>query len=708
MNLDAGELDDEDESLWCWFDWLAIACGGHTGDAASMERVVGYCVSAGKRIAAHPSYPDREGFGRRSIAAAADQLAQAIHDQCAALATIARRLGSSVAAVKPHGALYHDAAKSRPLAEAVIEGAVRNLGPVTVIGPPGGELARVAEQRGLLYLREGFADRGVRDDGSLIPRGQPGALITDPGAAAARMRLLRRSSTIDTVCVHGDTPGARAIARAVRGQLWEWLGDRAIRFARPRDVAAVDALHQVRRWPGVTDAVIAPDHIAAYFGDDIDRPALEATFDATLIPARSAPAGGPRDHRLAVIYDGEDLAAVAAACGLTRDEVCARHAAATYRVDSIGFAPGFGYLTGGDPQLAIARRATPRPRVAANSLALAAGYSAIYPFDSPAGWHVIGRYVGERPLFGPAGALLQLGDSVRFVPVDRPAIRSRGESVVADSRSPHAALDLVRVAGLVTVQDLGRRGHMHEGIAPGGALVPELLRQANLFAGNPPHAPALEILGRVTVRAASAISAATHRGPIECQPGVERVVDAAPDRAVYLAIRGGIASHRVLDGSGTQLSAGLGRALRTGDRIGVASTANELRSMPAAAPARASALADPIAIVIGPDRFSDHAIEALTTSEFTISPASDRVGTRLVGPPLATTWYVDHQRLAPRNRPHPLVRGAIEVPPDGRPIIMGPEHPTTGGYPIIAVVAADRLDALFRIPLGGKLRFRVR
>src|SRR6185295_8111968 len=120
MNLDAGEHDDEPEELWANFDLLNIACGGHAGDAASMERVVGWCVASGRTIGAHPAYPDRANFGRRTMAIEPEALGDAVREQCAALAAIARRHKRPVTHVKPHGALYHDAAADPALARAVV------------------------------------------------------------------------------------------------------------------------------------------------------------------------------------------------------------------------------------------------------------------------------------------------------------------------------------------------------------------------------------------------------------------------------------------------------------------------------------------------------------------------------------------------------------------------------------------------------------
>jgi len=214
LNLDAGERDDEPEELWRLFDVLSIACGGHAGDAASMTRVVACCTEGGPRIGAHPSYPDRAGFGRRTMAIAPEALAASIAEQCAALAAIASLHGREVEYVKPHGALYHDAARE-PVARAVLDGVIAALGTnVTVIGPPRGPLRDGALARGLRYAREGFADRRMRDDGSLVPRSEPDALIVDPARAAAQAVALAHA--VETICVHADTPNALAIARAVR------------------------------------------------------------------------------------------------------------------------------------------------------------------------------------------------------------------------------------------------------------------------------------------------------------------------------------------------------------------------------------------------------------------------------------------------------------------------------------------------------------
>jgi UPF0271 protein len=218
LNLDAGEYDHEPEELWAQFDYLNIACGGHAGDAASMERVVGWCVATGRVLGAHPAYPDKPGFGRRTLAIEPAVLGAAIKDQCAALGAIAHRHGRGVLYVKPHGQLYHDANARPELARAVVDGAADALGnAITVVGPPRGALRDASAARGVGFASEGFADRRMRPEGGLVPRSEPNALITDPDEAAAQ--AVRLDDQVDTICCHADTPGSLAIARAVHKAL---------------------------------------------------------------------------------------------------------------------------------------------------------------------------------------------------------------------------------------------------------------------------------------------------------------------------------------------------------------------------------------------------------------------------------------------------------------------------------------------------------
>jgi UPF0271 protein len=216
LNIDGGELPDEPDELYAIADIIHVACGGHAGDEASMTRVVRACKAHGTRVGAHPSYVDREGFGRRAQSVAPSVLESQVREQCAALHVVAEREGYAVSSAKPHGALYHAAHADRAIADACVTGIRDALGGVAIVGLAGGALEAAARAAGLPYLVEAFADRGVRPDGSLVPRGQPGALIDDPALASERARAI---TDADTLCVHGDTPNAIAIARAVRAAL---------------------------------------------------------------------------------------------------------------------------------------------------------------------------------------------------------------------------------------------------------------------------------------------------------------------------------------------------------------------------------------------------------------------------------------------------------------------------------------------------------
>lgn len=252
------------------------------------------------------------------------------------------------------------------------------------------------------------------------------------------------------------------------------------------------------------------------------------------------------------------------------------------------------------------------------------------------------------------------------------------------------SLSIVRALGLVTIQDLGRRGQMHLAVPPGGALVPELLVDANRAVGNSDDALALEVLGQLVVRAETSAIVGTADGPRALQAGEELSIASGTRRCAYLALRGGIDASR-----GTLLCAELGAPLRAGDRVrpGGESAATTRASTPFMD-------TDTIRVIAGPDldAVGADALEQLVAAPYRILPTSDRVGTRLQGAALVR---------APgyRERSRPMVIGALEVPGDGQPIVLGPEHPTTGGYPIVAVIATAELGRFFAIRLGGNVRF---
>lgn len=196
------------------------------------------------------------------------------------------------------------------------------------------------------------------------------------------------------------------------------LGDGALRFSLPVGVDAAALLEALRAWPGMRDAVVTETHAAVYF-DPTAPPALAPATLQALIEKSCRDTGSrpPREVTIAVRYDGEDLAPVAASVGLSPDEVVALHAGRSYEVRLIGFLPGFAYLREVDSRILLPRRPAPRPRVPAGAVAIAGPYTGIYPMASAGGWHLIGSAVDFLPFTADVGARLRLGDRVRFVPV---------------------------------------------------------------------------------------------------------------------------------------------------------------------------------------------------------------------------------------------------------------------------------------------------
>ena len=220
LNIDLGEIPGEPEELDAIPTVVNLACGGHAGDIESMRRSIELALRYGPRIAAHPSYPDREQFGRARMAIPLDVLFASIVEQVTTLSMIGSEMGAHLWGAKLHGALYHAAAEDAQLAAAVLDAVVTSYSDkLVIIGPPGGHLEAATQKRRLRYAREGFADRSYDAEGHLVPRGQPGDVLDDPLVCAEQALRLARDGAVETICVHGDNPHALVIAREVRSEL---------------------------------------------------------------------------------------------------------------------------------------------------------------------------------------------------------------------------------------------------------------------------------------------------------------------------------------------------------------------------------------------------------------------------------------------------------------------------------------------------------
>lgn len=215
LNADIGEGAPGERDLLAHMTSASIACGGHTGDATSMGISIASCIEQGVRVGAHPSYPDRRNFGRRSIAMAPDELNKAVQEQIAALRDVATEYGCAVSYFKPHGALYNDAASLQSIGEPLLQVSLQLDLPIMLLA--GSALESLASDLGTEYIREGFIDRRYHADGSLVSRSDDDALITDPSDAAAHAIVL--AQMVDSLCIHSDTPGAPTIAAVVRMEL---------------------------------------------------------------------------------------------------------------------------------------------------------------------------------------------------------------------------------------------------------------------------------------------------------------------------------------------------------------------------------------------------------------------------------------------------------------------------------------------------------
>ncbi|PYQ23678.1 MAG: hypothetical protein DMF79_03275 [Acidobacteria bacterium] len=442
--------------------------------------------------------------------------------------------------------------------------------------------------------------------------------------------------------------------------------------------------------------------------------------------ARAAPQTG-RHHEVATCYGGEegpDLPEVARRCGLPESEVVGLHASTEYTAFMLGFRPGFPYLGLLPEALALPRRATPRVRVPAGSVAIAGRQTAVYPSLSPGGWHLIGRT--SRRLFDAAAeppALVAPGDRVRFVPV-----RELPPAEAAGPEAPlalHPAIEVVEPGLLTTIQARGRTGHRRFGVPAAGPLDLRAHGMANRIVGNPADAATLECTvagptlrflrpARFAITGAD-LRAVLHRADLGDWPvPLGAAVRARPGNLLaftgrgagaraYLAFAGGIDVPVVLGSRATDVGAGFGglggRALRAGDAFALGgSSAPEPGAEAAGQPPAARVV---VRVVLGPqdDHFDPRSLQRFLEQAWRVGSTSDRIGCRLEGPPLA-------HRGPSEIVSDGLVPGAIQVPPDGAPIVVMADGPTTGGYPKIAtVVSADLPLVAQLVPGEGEVRF---
>lgn len=442
-----------------------------------------------------------------------------------------------------------------------------------------------------------------------------------------------------------------------------------------------------------------------------------------------------RRIEIPVTYNGDDLEEVARIVGISPDEVIHRHTGTDYMVAFTGFAPGFAYLSGGDPSLNVPRRATPRPSLPAGSVALAGGFSAVYPQSSPGGWQIIGST--ETPMWDlgcEQPALLQPGDRVRFTvaAAQKTATRPIPPQPTVTTEEQKLGPLIVRKRGLQTLfQDLGRPGLAKQGVSVSGAMDKASLRAANRLVRNDDNAACIEIAyggfellcshdtmvaitgaqGQILITDARGATWPVFRGvPIALTAG-DVLTIGQPTAGIYsyLAVRGGFDVPEVLGSCSTDFMARIGPPLiAENDYLPVqntpeADTALKPKAAPGGLPkAKEITFID---VVMGPrsDWFSTQSLALFAEQAWTVTAQSNRVGLRLSGAsPLTRSHAMEGKELPSEG----TVRGAIQVPTAGQPILFMADHPLTGGYPVIACVADYHLDLAGQLPIGALIRFR--
>lgn len=502
----------------------------------------------------------------------------------------------------------------------------------------------------------------------------------------------------------------------------------------------------VERIPGARTVLVRFDPLRVSASD------LATALAATPIDTAHLPGTG--EVTVPVRYDGEDLEEAASLLGVTAEELVNRHLAAHWRVAFSGFAPGFGYVVSSDPLFEVPRRASPRTRVPAGSVALAGEFTGVYPRESPGGWQLIGHTDAAMwDIDRDPPALLSPGTAVRFERVrdearldvmrldaarldgtggsPEPARRAAPQPTPADAegagRGAEAAVEVVRASLQLLVQDAGRSGYAALGVSASGVADRRAMRDANRAVGNTARAAVLESVGGVVLRfrgagvaavtgasgaltleeAGGGVRPVTHGEPFATVDGDELTLG-HPERGLryVIAVRGGVDAAPALGSRAADTLAGLGPLALTAGTVLPIGDAGRHAVDPSVVARELPAPGDlvDLEITLGPrdDWFTTAAVETLTGQEWTVTPRSDRVGIRLQG-------QVPLERALGGELPSEgAVTGAIQVPPDGQPVLFLPDHPLTGGYPIIGALTDRSLDLAGQLAPGVRLRFTVK
>ncbi|WP_298511975.1 5-oxoprolinase subunit PxpB [uncultured Kordia sp.] len=456
INCDVGEGVGNEELLMPYINACNIACGGHAGDDETMGEVVLLAKKYQVEIGAHPSYPDRENFGRISIHMASAEFIKTIQNQIGNLEEIVAFHAAKIVHIKPHGALYNDVAKSEERAQLFLKAISKYKDKYKLYVPYNSVIETLALEQNFEVIYEAFADRNYNDDLTLVSRKKDDAVLTEIGAIIPHVSLLKNEQKVltiskqkitlksDTFCVHSDTLNAIKIVQ----QLYTYFNSEK-QHSKPTfpTIKAYGNTGILLTWEAKMTSEVLKNVLECkekllnfnievlldiiqsnnslliiYDNNKIDFKTLQHLLER-LFSLKSDKIQTPTQFcwEVPVCYDatfGIDLEEIAQKNKLSIAEIITLHTAPKYQIFSIGFLPGFLYLGGLDKRLHIDRKPTPRLEVKKGAVGIGGMQTGIYPKSSPGGWQILGNsplnffeVSNEKPCFAKAG------DFIKFVSV---------------------------------------------------------------------------------------------------------------------------------------------------------------------------------------------------------------------------------------------------------------------------------------------------
>jgi KipI family sensor histidine kinase inhibitor len=817
LNCDLAEVDVIDKHsaeirVMPIIDQANIACGAHAGNKNVISETLALAYQHNIQIGAHPSYPDRENFGRKSINIGAPELTASILSQINCVMDSAEALPKMhkkvVTYVKPHGALYNDLIQFPTVAECVFKAVSQcnkehNLSlelMISASAPP--FIEKLSKQFQISLIREAFIDRRYLDSGHLMPRRNDNcndddtlntlAVLPDSDAYFQAMTIVNYDFVItesgtpyfisaDTLCIHGDNPSAYFIADLIRqtfnsSMTIEQSGCNAIKVYNDSIRGSLDVAMLAQAFKDELKSFIS---VASPTLTESDLVAITPAFNSLFIELKPTAAlklisavelvleaykrttqssseidsinPQAKSIKLPVYYDQTDefdLKELASENGLSVSEAIELHQSTKYRVEAIGFAPGFAYLSGLTKRLDSRRRSEPRTSVPKGTVAIANDLTCVYPQSSPGGWNIIGRC--PMDLFDPSSPtspmLYKLGDTIQFQPVSKEDYLQLSETqtrLVFEHQqnkakgSPHtdhdAGLKVKKLPPSVLYQDLGRNLVSHFGLTSGGAADVMSFYWANRLLGNEPNSTVLEIMFgncQFIAQATNYIVVTGAKAPIFVNDNeaetwqliklnkgdVVNIGYASSGLRLYLAIEGGFKAQSFWESTSAVLRENIGQTISNNETLYFNNDKRHVANKSRDVPIRQLAgnlqpiYPDQITVRVTLDEqvhelYQSQSIngadkQAFLSASFTVSPASDRMGVRLHAgsQPLRHKLSLESEGIG---------LGAIQVPPDGNPIILLADRQTIGGYPKLGHVIAPDCYRLSQAQPGTKVRFEL-